>query len=157
MGKKSIRVFFFLHSDEDEKKARIHASNWLFTAFPREIIPAIERLISSIHVSRPMYSEYWPLVLRASNATFIHSCTWASWLRHSCFATSSAPSIERHAPPCSDIHVLSLSCSEHRAYHLVRHFWVSFFAHNRWSAMVLIRMYFNRFWVPVDRKSSYSE
>ena len=33
-------------------------------------IPAIERLISSIHVSRPMYSEYWPLVLRASSATF---------------------------------------------------------------------------------------
>jgi len=38
-------------------------------------IPAIKRLITNIHLPRPLYSEYRPLLLRASNATTIHSCT----------------------------------------------------------------------------------
>ena len=34
-GKREHRFFLFFNSDEDEKKARIHARNWLSTAFPR--------------------------------------------------------------------------------------------------------------------------
>ena len=34
-GKKEHRFFLFFHTEDDEKKARIHAGNWLSTAFPR--------------------------------------------------------------------------------------------------------------------------
>lgn len=33
-GKKDHRFFLFFHIEDDEKKARIHAGNWLSTAFP---------------------------------------------------------------------------------------------------------------------------
>ncbi|MCJ1347900.1 hypothetical protein MMC31_006130 [Peltigera leucophlebia] len=34
-GKKEHRFFLFFHTEDDEKKARIHGGNWLSTAFPR--------------------------------------------------------------------------------------------------------------------------
>lgn len=37
-GKKDHRFFLFFHTKDDEKKARIHAENWLSTAFPRGTI-----------------------------------------------------------------------------------------------------------------------
>lgn len=34
-GKKEQRFFLFFHTEENKKKARIHAGNWLSTAFPQ--------------------------------------------------------------------------------------------------------------------------
>ena len=33
-GKKDLGFFLFFHSENDEKKARIHAESWLSTALP---------------------------------------------------------------------------------------------------------------------------
>lgn len=40
-GKKDHRFFLFFHTEDDEKKARIHAGNWLSTAFPRGNIQSL--------------------------------------------------------------------------------------------------------------------